>query len=128
MRNMEKISLNNLELGNLLWGHPQGKYLVPRDEWQDLFVDFLYDCGFDSYGHYKDKDYFANDTFEVHPYYWGDDETLIAVPNFLYKPMNFTIYWYKYPMRNAYASHNITVQEFEQILDKCYDSLTKERI
>lgn len=48
---MEKISLDTLEMGNLLFGHSRGKYAIDREEWQVLFCNFLERCGFDSYGH-----------------------------------------------------------------------------
>jgi len=44
-------------------------------------------------------------------------------PNFLYKPTGFSISWYKYPLRDSYMNHKISVVEFSEIIDKCIDSL-----
>ena len=122
---MKEMSIDTIELGNLLFSNSRGNYSIERSEWQDIFCDFLDKCGFDSYGYKNDLEErcFENDTFIVRPYYWGDDEDIANLPNFEYKPIGFTISWYKYPMRNAYASHNITTQEFEQILCRCSDSM-----
>lgn len=46
--------IEDIELGNLLFGHSRGEYHVPR-EWQDTFCTFLENCGFDSYGYTDDK-------------------------------------------------------------------------
>ena len=47
-------------------------------------------------------------------------------PNFLYKPTGFSIQWYKYPMRDAYANQDITTGEFEEILTHCRESYLRE--
>jgi hypothetical protein len=36
----------------------------------------------------------------------------LVKPNFLYKPINFQIKWYKYPLRDSYMNQNITYKEF----------------
>lgn len=50
-------------------------------------------------------------------------ECLLRKPNFLYKPMEFEIQWYKYPLRDSYMSHKISLEEFKQIIDKCIESI-----
>lgn len=124
---MKEMNIDDMELGNLLFGHSRGNFQVDRDEWQDTFCTFLERNGFDYYGYKEDSSerYFENDVFAVRPYYWGADEEEMALPNFEYKPTAFTISWYKYPMRDAYASHNITTEEFLTILKKCEDSLNR---
>jgi hypothetical protein len=47
---LKKINIDDIELGNLLFGHSRGKYLIPREEWTETFHNFLEDCGFDFYG------------------------------------------------------------------------------
>ena len=44
-------------------------------------------------------------------------------PNFLYKPNKFIINWYKYPLRDSYMSHNITLKQFQKIINKCKESI-----
>lgn len=73
--------LDNMELGNLLWGHSRGKYpLMYRDkmsdckEWNEL-LDIVH-C--DSYGHEINPEEcnkmygYSCELFEINPYYWGD--------------------------------------------------------
>lgn len=122
---MKEISLDTIELGNLLFGNSRGNYAIEREEWQDPFCKFLDNNGFDGYGYKEDSDErcFENDTFIIRPYYWGDEEDIAELPNFEYKPTGFTISWYKYPMRDAYASHDISTEEFIEILKACENSL-----
>jgi hypothetical protein len=56
-----------------------------------------------------------------------DPRCPIVMPNFWYKPMDLTIMWYKYPLRDSYISHQITLKEFKQIIDKCIESLKNEK-
>lgn len=122
---MKEISLDTIELGNLLFGNSRGNYAIEREEWQDPFCKFLDNNGFDGYGYKEGSDErcFENDTFIIRPYYWGDEEDIAELPNFEYKPTGFTISWYKYPMRDAYASHDISTEEFIAILKACENSL-----
>ena len=49
-------------------------------------------------------------------------------PNFHYKPNNFRIEWYKYPLRDAYMSgQKLTLDEFERVIDECIESLSNEK-
>lgn len=228
---MKKSSIENMELGNLLFGNSRGEYEIDREKYQDIFCDFLEEIGFDSYGFapdyleeyiktdyapvynfheqdkvkakdlkekgkllestmqediylYQDKryavierpnmeyekaheewfneffdcedellsqelldreplyqdygtveevydveekesyqHYFDNGTFLVRPYYWGDSDEIAEKPNFVFYPENIEISWYKYPLRDAYCSQNLTKEQFEQMLKICKDSL-----
>lgn len=40
----------------------------------------------------------------------------------VYKPLNFTISWYKYPFRDSYMNKYISKNEFKDILKKCEES------
>ena len=51
------------------------------------------------------------------------DDCKLVMPNFLYKPTGFSISWYKYPLRDAYMSENLTVEQFGEIIDGCINSL-----
>ena len=123
-----------MELGNLFFGNSRGEFEVPRGEWQDLFIEFLYDIGLDAYGFITDesvKKYetdrgdFENDTFLVNPYYWGEDEDVMDEPNFVFKPSGLTIDWYKYPFRDSYSNMKLTLDELKDILVKCKESVIK---
>lgn len=47
----------------------------------------------------------------------------IVKPNFLYKPTDFEIQWYKYPFRDSYTNQPITLDEFRVIIDSCIKSV-----
>ena len=115
------------ELGNLLFGNSRGEYPVSRDI-GDIFFEFLGDS-FDAYGFFDDKTKatelggYENDVFVVNPYYWGDDGEIAKLPNFIYKPNNIEISWYKYPMRDAYSNTPITKGLASEIFKHCKESL-----
>ena len=125
---MREAVLEDMELGNALFGNSRGIYYVePRMDYQDAFCYFLRDNGFDVYGYMVDheSDYpsIDNDTFTIRPYYWGDDESIMALPNFVYKPTGLEIQWYKYPMRDAYSNQDVDLETFKKILEECSKSL-----
>jgi hypothetical protein len=63
-----------IELGNLFFGHSRGEFHIDRDKYQNLFCKFLRKMGFDNYGCKEGYDNweFDNDVFHVQPYYWGE--------------------------------------------------------
>jgi len=72
----------------------------------------------------SDSDYyFENDTFLLRPFYWGDCESISVKPNFIYKPDDLVIEWYKYPFRNAYSNVKLDKELFTKILKDCEVSL-----
>lgn len=44
-------------------------------------------------------------------------------PNFCYKPQDFQLMWYKYPLRDSYMNQEITLVDFHVIIDACIASL-----
>lgn len=124
----------DIEIGNLIFGHSRGNYAVDRRMIEEEFKIFLERNCFNTYGFkydehqkqlpmYEDNASFKNETFEIRPYYWGDDETIQALPNFVYYPTNFTLSWYKYPLRDAYCSRLLTKEEWIEMLSDCEKSL-----
>ena len=117
------------ELGNLLFGNSRGEYRLERERNQDVFNNFLYDNGFDGYGHYQDeveaneRGGYTNETFEINPYYWGENEDEANKPNFIFKPTGLQISWYKYPLRDSYSSEPLTTEQLRKILADCAKSL-----
>lgn len=104
-----------MELGNMIFGHSRGEYQVNRKfvdlkEWNDLLEH--YNLGF--YG-----DYIETDKFIMRPYYWGEEEEEMDKPNFVYKPMNIEIRWYKYPFRDSYSNVELNKKLFKFILKDC---------
>lgn len=51
------------------------------------------------------------------------DNCLLVRDNFHFKPDNIGIQWYKYPLRDSYISHEITLDRFHEIIDICISSL-----
>ena len=107
---------------------------IDREQIQDLFVDWLYDNGFDGYGYYDNQEHenitdrggFENEIFLINPFYWGEDEDIQDKPNFVFKPMNIEIEWYKYPMRSAYSNKRVTYGDMKRILATCKASISKK--
>jgi len=108
--------------------------ITDRATWEKVFYT-LFEPEFDSYMYYQDIDNpdaksfltdrggYENDVFLINPYYWGDDEKIAGEPNFIYKPSDLKIYWYKYPFRGAYMNKDIKLEEFIRILQKCKTSM-----
>lgn len=123
----------DIEMGNLLFGHSRGEYAVDREKFQAIFEDFFERCNFDNYGHYyhnpeehyddTDNSTYKNDTFTIRPYYWGDKEEIMRLPNFHYYPKNLIINWYKYPLRDAYSNQRFSEEELIEILNECERSM-----
>lgn len=107
---------------------------IDREQIQDLFVEWLYDNGFDGYGYYDNQEHenitdrggFENEIFLINPFYWGEDEDIQDKPNFVFKPMNIEIEWYKYPMRSAYSNKRVTHGDMKRILATCKASISKK--
>ena len=126
------ISLETIELGNLCFGNSRGTYSLNdvRDPMQNIWENFIERIDVDIYGypgeHSKvimditpDRKTVDNDMFTIRPYYWGDDPDIADLPNFLFKPENVWIKWYKYALRDAYSNYDLTEEKFAEILAKC---------
>lgn len=131
----------NMELGNMIFGNSRGKYSVDRS-WQKMFCNALEKMGFDNYGNVNNNNSllykieksikskcgetyykYENDVFIIMPYYWGEDEDICKLPNFVYKPTGFEMSWYKYPLRDSYMNQSITQEQMKNILINCKKSL-----
>lgn len=135
-----------MELGNALFGISRGEFPIEREEGfeEELFrlFDVIAPDRDNSWREYGMD--FENDVFSVFPYYWGDctcgfdekdsqwqkenhhnENCPIVKPNFYYKPTDFSIKWYKYPLRDSYMNQNITLDEFKKIISKCIESCSK---
>ena len=125
-----------MEIGNLIFGNSRGTFPVERGKWQELFMKFLEDSGFDTYGYVPQwasgelkkfqnaRGGFENDVFIINPYYWGDDENEMTKPNFIFKEIGYELQWYKYPLRDSYANQDISFAEFEEMIEKCKKSIS----
>lgn len=122
-------------------GEP-GYWGVKRDWHEDLFAEMLETIGCNVYGYvedealklnqfevaYKDNDpmkHYCIDTplFTLRPFYWEDNDEVYALPNFVYKPFDLEINWYKWPMRDATTNCKLTDNEWrfmcQNVMDWC---------
>lgn len=77
-----EASMEDYEIGNLMFGNSRGEYALEREEVQDLFVNMLGRMGFDSYGHIDSeilKKHEKNDSGQYIQYSQVDEETLQEV-------------------------------------------------
>lgn len=144
-----------MELGNLIFGNSRGQYPVPR-EWQDVFCGRLNEMGFDSYGIPRDAGRprydptvgahldkyervinggeggvgraYETDLFVIRPYYWGDDDTIAALPNYEYKPTGFKLYWYKYALRDSYMNQDVTLAQLDVMMRDCVRFIEEDAV
>lgn len=121
------------ELGNLFFGNSRGEYSVPR-EWQNKMYMALEEMGFDCYGYYEGKNKYVtdrggyeNEVFLINPYYWGEYDMIAGEPNFIFKPNDYRLDWYKYPLRDSYANKEVAFQEFARMLKLCVKSVEDDK-
>ena len=122
-----------MELGNMLFGNSRGEFPIPdRESWQNIFWEYFGDyfdyhaCYMNSTedsSHTTDRGGYENDIFLINPYYWGEDEKIAEQPNFIYKPTEFEMQWYKYPLRDTYMNQNISLEYAEKIWKFCIESM-----
>ena len=69
---------------------------------------------------------YSNDTFTVRAYYWGDDDSLIPLPNFEYDGIK--CYWYKHSGRGlcAYVDNPFDTDYLAKMIDDCYEAMKKD--
>ena len=137
---IEDDTFDGMEIGNLLFGNSRGNFRLERHPGQKLFSQFFEKIGVDGYG-YADEDsplkafeketgeYYIIDTplFSITPYYWGENEDVMKLPNFVYKPEGIEIQWYKYPLRDAYSNVKLNEKKLKEILDKCVEFIEREK-
>lgn len=115
-----------MELGNAFFGNSRGEFSIPRfigyeDHLNRLLAAF--ESVLSPLGRVTLSEEFENEVFSVKPYYWGDDETEANKANFHFKPSDYKLKWYKYPLRDSYQSSELSVEDFGKMIDKCIESL-----
>lgn len=118
---------------------------LERDTYGEPFAMFLDYMGFSHYGNCENKNDsniiaqhmdsngdFSDDVFEIHPFCWcavcdgegkeGETCNRNGKPNFWYKPTDFKLNWYKYPIRGNDTNRDIDAKEFLEIINHCVRS------
>lgn len=135
----------DMEFGNLMFGHSTmaDMHELDRGIYQEAFCKFLDLAGFDFFGCWDREEVhkfvckdgihvgeFDNGVFTILPYVYDfdvehtpEEEERLSLPNFSYKPNDYKMEWYKYPLRDAYANKELSLEEFVGMLNKCLDSL-----
>lgn len=67
-----------------------------------------------------EKGYMASDLMGFH-----SKDCVAWETNFFYKPTGLKICWYKFPLKSAYANHEISKDELEVVLNHCIRSIKK---
>lgn len=126
--------MNDMELGNMLFGNSRGEVGIPREAaWELPLRSLLEACNLNVYGYNDFLNLYGvdNELFTIKPYYWGDctcggeenttcaDDCELVVPNFLFKPTGFRIEWYKYALRDSYMSPGICLEDYRRIMKCC---------
>lgn len=52
------------------------------------------------------------------------DVCSLVLPNFHHKPSGYRLKWYKHPLRDSYASQNLSVDEFAVLIRSCVESVS----
>lgn len=60
--------------------------------------------------------------------YCCTEECVTMAPNFLFKPTNVKVQWYKYALRTAYANVDLTKAQWQDIMRHCHDSLPTGKV
>jgi len=86
-------------------------------------------CGLGgTYGYGVD---FENDVFMMHSFCWCEQKKCEwcsgGAPNFLYKPTNFGINWYKWIGRSMGYSKKISSKEWKSMIKDCIESVKVEK-
>ncbi|EQF22287.1 hypothetical protein QEW_4456 [Clostridioides difficile CD160] len=98
-----------------------------NENWSKEFIVFMNNIGLTSCGYNAENksiisaNGYENDIFKIKPYEY-DKYINKKECNFLYKPLNIEIFWYKYPFRIAYSNKKISYEYFKTILKKCLES------
>ena len=121
---LDRSNYENIELGNFFFGNSRGEYVVPREEWQDAFQNFLETCGFDFDGHIENPDlfeYIRRDDVPVDSY----DESSIPTDTIMKhgKPLGNDEYEY---FGERYSIEDSIIPEYFDLLEQWHAGAISE--
>jgi hypothetical protein len=116
------------ELGQIGFGNPHGAYecpelLIAALRYLDEEIHRVENNAGRRYHSAVDNTggEFANDTFSIRAYYWGEDEATGALPNF--KCGDVEVRWYKWLGRGTSANRPVTPDEIADLFSRCLASV-----
>ena len=119
-----------MKLGQICFGNPSQEFQLDSEPYGSIVYALLVELGFDNYGHPETSNRhmgfstelensfdettrcYRVDQYEIRPYYWGEDESLMDLPNLVNKNIGLEISWYKYCGRGMSCNKNLSSQEF----------------
>jgi len=67
---------------------------------------------------------FENSVFKIVPH---SKSKIKHEPNFIFKPEDYEITWFRHPQLYAWANKFITMEKFKRILEVCVESIKEEK-
>lgn len=112
-----------MELGNMAFGHSRGAWPIPREpQYEDAIVNAL-----EPLGEFNAWENHIGSACEVHPYWWGEEDAPEANrPNLHHFASGLEVRWYKYPLRDSYASREVSPEEWAAIMAECRASIVSD--
>jgi hypothetical protein len=119
------------EIGQMCFGNPWGEFECP--DYIVALIEFLAsEVCISEWNRTQDEQAFdkptnnsgsrwANDTFSLRAYYWGDDEAEQAKPNFACG--DFGVRWYKHARRGTTMNREVTPAEAVAFFERCLASI-----
>jgi hypothetical protein len=114
-----------LELGQMLFGAPTGKYGTA--EWVDALISELLSEIERVYWNKNQEQWRQYDDPKLHgvvfnPYYWGDDEKELEKPNLSFPGISAQeIRWYKHPGRGQSSTLSMEPEEWIEWFTKALE-------
>lgn len=130
-----------MELGNFVFGISRGSWPVPRiPSYEGPIFNLIDHLNQDKGSVHLESVEYSNDVFSIRNYWWGDctcgvpcdeegdpleehkETCLLVTPNFYHFKSGLKIMWYKYPLRDSYASRKFSGAELMEIINECIKS------
>ena len=121
------ITAKNLELGQMVFGNPVGKFECP--EYVEAMVNQIFEEISRIYWNNNQKEWERHEDpnlkgIEYRSYYWGEDEKEASKPNFSYGGVQLR--WYKYFGRSMTLNVSKTPDEWVSWFNDCMEHIRKQ--
>ena len=126
IKNMKKIKVQDLELGQMAFGNPVGEYVCP--EYVDGLIAYLFEEIKRIYWNNNQEEWEETGLkfgdVEYRNYYWGEDEKEAAKPNFKFKEVELR--WYKHFGRSMTINVSKTPSQWVKWFQECLKEIRKQ--